>query len=374
MYDYVQVRKSSLVEYVEEDFIVFGGGITERNFSQEAPRSHWGLDRLDQELLPLDDYFKQPCELTGKGVDVYVMDSGIRYTHEQFEGRAKYPGCDPYDDIENREKEKNRGRDCNGHGTQVAGIVGGKTVGVAPDVNLYSVRVLGCELMGMMTSIVAGIECIVIHHNRTGRPAVINISVFGMKSQTVQSAVKKALEMGIHFVTIAGNGRSYQPKSACSVSPANVKHVLTVGATTISDHVFRQSYIGPCVDLFAPGEAITSPSYLRDYHMESPSGTSFAAPFVAGAVALILQRCPNMTNKAMHRILRRELTTSNKVNFTTFLNPPETSVDTAVNATSGNRTQNLVDNTQNKLLYLGDMCKSKGRPRFKLRIRRHCSP
>ena len=371
MYDYVQVRKSSLVEYVEEDFIVFGGGITERNFSREPPRSHWGLDRLDQKLLPLDNFFKQPCELTGKGVDVYVMDSGIRYTHEQFDGRVKYPGCDPYDDIEDGE---NKGRDCNGHGTQVAGIVGGKTVGVAPDVNLYSVRVLGCQLMGTMTSIVAGIECIITHHNRTGRPAVINASVFGLKSRTVKSAVKKALEMGIHFVTIAGNGKNYQPNSACSISPANVKQALTVGATTISDHVFRQSNIGPCVDLFAPGEAITSPGHLRDYQMESSSGTSFAAPFVTGAVALILQRCPNMTTKAMHRIISRELTTLNKVNFTTFLNPPESSVDTAVNATSGNGTQDLIANTQTKLLYLGGMCKSKNQTRFKFRIRRHCSP
>ena len=349
--------------------MVFGGGVTERDFSREPPNSRWGLDRLDQELLPLDKRFKQPCNLTGEGVDVYIMDTGIRYSHEEFDGRAHYAGCDPYGELEDDGTE---GWDCNGHGTQVAGIVGGKTVGVAPDVNLYSVRVLSCRLMGTMASIVAGIECIINHHNGTGRPAVINASVFGKKSRTMKKAVKKALGMGLHFVTIAGNGGSYRPNSACSISPANVVGALTVGATAIDDHVYFQSNIGRCMDLFAPGERITSAGHRRDYETKSSSGTSFAAPYVAGAVALLLQRCPNMTKKAMHRVVTRELTTLNNVNFTTFLNPPETPVDPAVNTTSvGN--QHLVAKTRNKLLHLGGMCATKGRSRLKLRIHRRCS-
>ena len=355
----VQVRNSSLVEFVEEDYWVFAGGVTERDFSGEPPRSHWGLDRLDQKLLPLNDRFKQPCNLTGEGVDVYVLDSGIRYTHEQFDGRAAYPGCDPFGEILGGPI---RGRDCNGHGSLVAGIVGGKTVGVAPGATLYSVRVLDCDLSGTMTTIVAGIECIINHHNGTGRPSVINASIFGNKSRTMNRAVRKALKSGMHFVTIAGNSEeSYQPNSACSLSPAMVKYALTVGATDIDDNVYSKSNIGACVDVFAPGEEITSASVARDYQLRSSSGTSFAAPYVAGAVALVLQKCPNIGIRKVHRIFRSKFTLSNNVNFTTFLN-------NAVDPASGNRNEELVAETRNRFLYLGGMCTPDG----KLKLR--CSP
>lgn len=339
--------------------MVFGGDVTERDFSGEPPRSHWGLDRLDQKLLPLNDRFKQPCNLTGKGVDVYVLDSGIRYTHEQFDGRAVYPGCDPFGSILGGHI---RGQDCNGHGTLVAGIVGGNTVGVAPDATLYSVRVLGCDRMGTMATIVAGIECIINHHNGTGHPAVINASVFGNKSRTMNRAVRKALDSGIHVVTIAGNSQeSYQPDPVCSLSPAMVKYALTVGATDIDDHVYLKSNIGGCVDVFAPGEEITSASAVRDYQLRSSSGTSLAAPYVAGAVALVLQKCPNIGTRKVHRVFRNKFTISNNVNFTTFLNIP-------ADPASRNRNEQLAADTRNEFLYLGGMCTPDGR--FKL----SCSP
>ena len=152
---HTQVLESEAVEFVEEDQYVTAGSI------RTVDDTTWGLDRIDQESHPFDHRFEAPCGLTGEGVDVYVLDTGIRYDHNEFDGRVRYPDCDAIDSING---ENRKGGDCTGHGTHIAGIVGGKRSGVAPGVRMYSVRVLDCNARGTWNTVLQGLECVV---NRT---------------------------------------------------------------------------------------------------------------------------------------------------------------------------------------------------------------
>jgi subtilisin family serine protease len=238
----------------------------------EAPAPSWGLDRVDQRPRRLSGSYRYPAG-GGAGVTVYVLDTGIRISHADFGGRARYG----WDFIGG---DANAG-DCNGHGTHVAGTIGGVRYGIAKRVRLVSVRVLDCHGRGSYAQIVAGIDWVTAH---AVRPAVVNMSLEGPPSSVLDDAVRRSVAAGITFVVAAGN----HTRNACTESPARTPQALTVGATDRADARASFSNYGRCVDLFAPGVAIASDWNSGDQARALMSGTSMAAPHVAGAAALLL--------------------------------------------------------------------------------------
>ena len=233
----------------------------------------WGLDRIDQRNLPLNNTYTY--NFTGSGVTAYIIDTGIRITHNQFGGRASYG----YDFVDN----DSNANDCNGHGTHVAGTVGGSTYGVAKGVSLVAVRVLNCSGSGTTSGVIAGINWVTSKHT-TGK-AVANMSLGGGASTALDNAVRNSIADGIVYAIAAGNSNA----SACSYSPARVSEAITVGATTSTDARASYSNKGSCLDLFAPGSSITSAWYTSNTAANTISGTSMATPHVAGVSALYLQ-------------------------------------------------------------------------------------
>ncbi|MEV7971635.1 S8 family serine peptidase [Cellulomonas sp. NPDC089187] len=244
----------------------------------------WGLDRIDQPTRPLSGTFTY--QYTGKGVTAYVIDTGILATHREVKGRVR-SGFTAVQD--------GRGTtDCNGHGTHVAGTLGGSTYGVAKQVTLVPVRVLPCAGSGTFSQLIAGIDWVIADH-KPQTPAVANISLGGTLSPAVNAAVDRLIADGVIVVVAAGNGN----KDACGTSPASARSAITVGATTKVDRRWPQSNWGRCLDIFAPGEHILSSSHRSTTASSSMSGTSMAAPHVSGAAAMILQRTPKATLAAV---------------------------------------------------------------------------
>ncbi|HYV47889.1 MAG TPA: S8 family serine peptidase, partial [Myxococcaceae bacterium] len=265
-----QLLTDPRVKYVEEDGIV--------SASATQANATWGLDRIDQRQLPLNQSYTY--NVNGAGVHVYVIDTGIRITHSEFGGRASYA----YSSI----SDGYGANDCNGHGTHVAGTVGGTTYGVAKGVTLHSVRVLDCYGSGTVSSVVAGMDWVTA--NRV-LPAVANMSLGGGTSQAIDDSLASSVQAGVVYAVAAGNNTD----NACFYSPARAPAALTVAATSSDDYRAYFSNYGACVDLFAPGYYVTSAWNSSDTAINTISGTSMASPHVAGAAALYLGAHPAAT-------------------------------------------------------------------------------
>jgi len=265
------LRRSARVLWVEEDKRV----ATQATVS---PTPSWGLDRIDQRgEVPSNSY---TFATNGSGVSVYVIDTGIYTSHSAFTGRTRI-GFDAFG---------GNGLDCNGHGTHVAGTAGGSRYGVAPAASLVSVRVLDCTGAGSLSGVIAGIDWVINDH--VSGPAVINLSLGSGKSASLESAVDRAFNDGITVVSAAGNSNV----DACTTSPAgNKPSGLTVGATTITDARASYSNFGACLDLFAPGSDIVSAGISSPTATSVQSGTSMAAPHVAGLAARYLSAATTAT-------------------------------------------------------------------------------
>lgn len=258
------------VEYVQEDGVTTGNALTVRTGAADLS---WGLDRVDQRGAVLDGSYRYGSD--GTGVNVYVIDTGIRLTHQEFGGRA-FAAFNATDD------GISAGIDCNGHGTHVAGIAGGNRSGVASGVTIYSVKALGCNSVGTWSDLIEAINWVVANHRK---PAVINASIGGPFNDATANAIEAAVAAGITYVGAAGN----QGADACSAIPGGAPNAITVGNSTSSDERSSDSNYGSCVTLFAPGSGITSASADDDTSEVAKWGTSMASPHVAGAAALYLQ-------------------------------------------------------------------------------------
>lgn len=256
---------------------------TYRASATQTPTPSWGLDRIDQRALPLNNAYT--FTRMGLGVHVYVVDTGIFTRHADFAGRA-VPGWDHVD-------RDSTPQDCNGHGTHVAGTAGAGRYGVAKRARLIAVRVLGCDGEGATSTVVAGLDWVARHH-RPGQPAVVNLSLGGPVSAALDTAVRSVLADGVSVVVAAGNDDA----DACASSPGRVPGVLTVGASDRGDARASFSNRGACVDLFAPGVGIAS-TWI-DGRARVLSGTSMAAPHVTGAAALLLQTSPSASPATVH--------------------------------------------------------------------------
>lgn len=243
--------------------------------TQANPLS-WGLDRVDQRALPLDKSYTYSTKASN--VHAYIIDTGINLTHNDFGGRA----TSGHDFVDN----DTDATDCNGHGTHVAGTVGGTAHGVAKGVNLVAVRVLDCKGSGTFEQVIAGIDWVTAN---AVKPAVANMSLGGSADQAVDVAVSKSIASGVTYGIAAGNSNA----NACNDSPARVPEAITVGATTLTDRRASYSNFGTCVDIFAPGSNITSDWMGSKTATNTISGTSMATPHVVGASALYLADNPS---------------------------------------------------------------------------------
>ncbi|SEN08046.1 Serine protease, subtilisin family [Stigmatella aurantiaca] len=252
------VRGDPAVAFVEQDQVVHAD-VTQRGAT-------WGLDRIDQRALPLSTTYTygQPAF----GVNAYIIDTGVAPNHPDFNGRAA--------SVFNSTGDGNP-NDCNGHGTHVAGTIGGNTWGVAKGVYLYGVKVLGCSGSGSYAGVIAGVDWV---RNNGAKPAVANMSLGGGFSQAVNDAVNNLANSGIFVAVAAGNSNA----DACGFSPASAAAATTAAASESNDARAYYSNYGPCIDVYAPGSGITS-TWLNN-GTNTISGTSMASPHIAGVAAL----------------------------------------------------------------------------------------
>ncbi len=282
------LQTDSRVAFIEPDQMM--------SISDDQSNPTWGLDRIDERDLPLDDNYHYDYD--GSGVDVYVIDTGILPTHTDFGGRVvggyNTTGGSTNDYV-----------DCNGHGTHVAGTVGGNTWGVAKNVSLYAVRVLGCNGSGSNSGVIAGVDWVTDNANG---PTVANMSLGGPASSATDTAVQNSIAAGITHVVASGN----ENVDACGSSPARVAAAITVNASNSNDSRASFSNFGSCTDIFAPGQNITSAWYTSNNATITISGTSMASPHVAGVAALYLS-ANGQTAPAQVKAALENLASPNKI-------------------------------------------------------------
>ncbi len=246
----------------------------------QSPTPSWGLDRIDQRDLPLNNSYTYP--VTASNVRAYIIDTGIRTTHSDFGGRAVW-GTNTTGDGNNT--------DCNGHGTHVASTTAGTTYGVAKGASLTAVKVLNCAGSGSYAGVIQGIDWVTADHD-PGELAVANMSLGGPEDLPTENAVTASIADGVTYAIAAGNDTG---ADACGVSPAGTPNAITVGSTTNTDARSSFSNIGTCLDIFAPGSSITAAWNTNDTATNTISGTSMATPHVAGVAALIQSQNPSFT-------------------------------------------------------------------------------
>ncbi len=270
------------IAYIEQD-----GVMTAFTTQTNAP---WGLDRIDQRYLPLSGTFTYWN--TGSGVRAYIIDTGIHFSHNDFGGRA----VSGFDAIDGGTAD-----DCNGHGTHVAGIVGGTTWGVAKRSTLVAVRVLNCSGSGTTSGVIAGVDWVTANHVK---PATANMSLGGAPSASLDAAVSASISAGVSYSVAAGGSQ----QDACKYSPARVPAAMTIGATDKTDRKASSSNYGKCVDWFAPGVGITSTWHTSNTATATISGTSMAAAHTAGVAALYLQSYPGASAAQLRHALYTKTT------------------------------------------------------------------
>ena len=296
------LRNNPNVAYIEPDQVV--------SLVATETNATWGIDRIDQHALPLDQSYTYNAD--GTGVTVYIIDTGINFTHNEYAGRAT-TGIDEV-------TANGTAADCNGHGSHVSGTVGGTTYGVAKNVQLVAVRVLNCQGSGTNAGVIAGIDWVTANKHL---PAAANMSLGGGFSSSLNQAVENSVTAGVVYAIAAGNSAA----DACLYSPASAPSAITVGATDISDGFAGFSNYGGCVDINAPGVNITSAWIGSNSATNTISGTSMATPHVAGAAALYLQANPGASAQQVR--------------------------DALVNNASANKISGIPGGTVNLLLYSG---------------------
>ena len=302
-----RLRRSPAVRRVDLDRIVRVVQVERR----ASATGLWGLDRIDQRSLPLDGRIVTPGQ--GQGVSVYVLDTGIRLDQTQFAGRVSAGHAVVGNDHGNG--------DCNGHGTSVAGVIGGEITGVAPQVTLVPVRILGCTAVGLTSSLIAGLDWVVQDH-QPGVPAVANISMYGPRMTPVNDAIAATAADGVVVSVAAGNDGA----NACDGSPASAPDAITSAATTPGDAMAEWSGWGECVDMLAPGDRVLTAAPAPT-GLVTAGGTSIASAFTSGAAAITAGLNP-------------------------FMTPPEVATTLEAAATP-NAITGLAAGTPNRLLYVG---------------------
>ncbi len=281
-------------------FVELDGEVSVHTTQGPADGLTWGLDRIDDRNLPLDSGFTYTAD--GTGVTAYILDTGIQYNHSEFGTPTRaVKGADF------ASGSKGTGGDCDGHGTHVAGTVGGKTYGVAKNVKLVSVRVLDCRGSGSYSGIIAGIDWVTANHSaKLAAKSVANMSLGGGISTSLNTALRNSIDAGVTYVVAAGNGdRRGVHQDACNYSPASFPDAITVGAIDKNDFKASWSNYGTCVDLFAPGVEILSAAYSKTSTTATATlgGTSMASPHVAGVVAQYMQTAADTSPQAVRSAL-----------------------------------------------------------------------
>ena len=296
-----QMSQHPALVVMEQDAVVRRTGFMVHEDTESGDNSVlWNLDRLDQRDNALDQSYDPAGD--GSNVDIYILDSGMRLTHQDLEGRAQYMGYDAVDDLVGGHKQGLD--DCDGHGTHCAGVAAGKKFGVAKNASIYNARVLECDGSGLVSGIVKAIEFIIKQNQEHERRAVISLSLDVKNSVSLDKAMEAAADSGIVGVGAAGNQAAY----SCDYSPGRSSKSIAVGATNKEDEVTSFTNTGKCTTIMAPGARITSAWYDCDTCTKTISGTSMATPHVAGYAAIVLSQDSELTAEQVMQKMINEST------------------------------------------------------------------